>query len=116
MNTNLNLVRKALLSLNYFQFDGSNGINSLKNLKNASKLESIIIRIEKSSTIHQYDFQYNPEKCKFIRLNETENTEHYTAQKKCRECSIQCFKNEYSISEFIELCKNVFEPVSVELT
>lgn len=115
MDENLKAVREALLARNYFEFDGSKGEESLKHLNNATDLQSIIIRIEKNFNVSQYDFQYSSEKDKFIRLNETEDAEHYTVHKKCCKCSIQCFKSEYSVYEFIELCKNVFEPISVKV-
>lgn len=116
MDTNLSLVRKALLKRNYFHFDGSKeGEESLKNLEEATELQNIIIRIEKSFNVSQYDFQYNAERGKFIRLDEAEDPSHYLISKKCKRCSVQCFKSVYSVNEFIELCKNVFEPVSVRV-
>lgn len=115
MDTNIKAVQEALLNRNFFEFDGSKGQESLKNLNNATDLQSIIIRIEKNFNVSQYDFQYIPEKDKFIRLHETECAEHYTIHEKCIKCAIPCFKSEYSVNEFIELCKNVFEPISVKL-
>ena len=115
MNTNIKVVQEALLDRNFFEFDSSEGQESLNNLNNATDLQSIIIRIEKNFTVSQYDFQYSSEKDKFIRLHETECAEHYIIHKKCSECAIQCFRSEYSVDEFIELCRNVFEPISVKL-
>ena len=115
MNTNIKVVQEALLDRNFFEFDSSEGQESLNNLNNATDLQSIIIRIEKNFNVSQYDFQYSSEKDKFIRLHETECAEHYIIHKKCSECAIQCFRSEYSVDEFIELCRNVFEPISVKL-
>lgn len=115
MDTNFKIVREALLARNFFKYDGTNGKESLRNLQTATNLQSIIITIEKSMNFNTYDFQYNPENCKFIRLHKTENSEHYTTIERCRNCSTPCFKSEYSIEEFIENCQQVFEPICVKL-
>ena len=112
MDTNMKVVREALLSRNWFDE------NSLKILNDATDLDKIVIQIEKSFNCDHYDFQYNSIKRKFIRLGKREgkglNT-MYSTNEKCMKCSVKCYRSAYSITEFIELCKGVFEPISVRL-
>lgn len=112
MDRKMKVVREALLSRNWFDE------NSLKILNDATDLDKIIIQIEKSFNSDKYDFQYNSKKKKFIRLDTPEGNGHYTiylTNKQCIKCSVKCYHSEYSITKFIELCKHVFEPISVRL-
>ena len=110
MDTTIEVVREALFSRNWFDE------NSLRLLNDATDLDNIIIRIQKSFNVDEYDFQYNSKEKKFIRLGTGELKRHYTMYQKCVKCYIKCYLSEYSISEFIELCKGVFEPISVRWT
>ena len=111
MYTTMQVVREALLSRNWFDE------TSLRILNDTTDLDNVIIRIQKSFNVDEYDFQYNSKKKKFIRLGKHEGKKRYIeyqTSKKCLKCSIKCYLSEYSISEFIELCKCVFEPISVK--
>ncbi len=114
MDNNLRALKEQLLSRNYFQFYGSEGSESLKALDEAESLDSIVIRIEKSFNCDQYDFRFDKEKNRFIRLGEPESAEWYLRLKQCRKCDHQCFHSEYTVVEFIKLCQHAFEPVSVK--
>ena len=109
----LDIVRHSLLARNFFQYDGSKGKESLKNLSNATDLHSIIIRIEKSYNCSQVDFQYDNEKGKFVRLTPLNPYEIYLDEK-CKKCSHRCKETEYSVMDFVDRCKDVFEPIAVK--
>ena len=115
MDIKLKIVRNELLKRSSFKYDGSNGSESLRILNNATDLSGIIITIKKNFNTKQYDFRYNHKKRKFVRLNNLDNIEHFTVYTRCRMCSTPCFKSEYSTIQFLKLCKNVFEPISVKL-
>jgi len=113
MSNKMKRVREVLLLKNYFDE------KSINLLKSATRLQEVVITVEKSFLIYDIDFVYSPIKDKFIRLsNKEEETNHMIMYKVCGDsCITPCFKTEIPVEDFITLItKLVFRPKAIRLS
>lgn len=113
--SNKERIYQALKEKNYFE---SGKKDSLEVLEKATRLEDVIIQVERNCNVDKLLFQYNPVTHQFCRVTPTQedvdllNKEaHYAVHPECRKR--KCLSKAISIADFIKLLDFVFEPLAV---
>lgn len=74
------------------------------------------IVVEKRSNFDKIAFKYIPEKEKLVRTHFAGHLKH-EKKRKCRLCIHPCYKDEYTVEEFMNLLtKGIFEAIEFYLT
>ena len=112
MSNKMKRVREVLLLENGFDEDSINLLNSV------TRLQEIVITVEKSILIYNIDFVYSPIEDKFIRVsNKEEGTNRMDMYTSCKDiCITPCYRTEIPVEDFITLVKRlVFRPKAIRL-
>lgn len=112
--SNKERIYQALKEKN-FEFEKK---DSLEVLEKATRLEDVIIQVERNCNIDRLLFQYNPVTHQFCRVTPTQkdvdllNREaHDNLHPECRKR--KCLSKAISIADFIKLLDFVFEPCAI---